>query len=131
MPSGSSVQQFTSPTSPPSTLKGEPGSGILNVVDAETRFGISDITDYHSYFASPRGFVFRARFRNDPEPLRFVFCPLQIDASRLSEADRKRLQMYVDRVKLLVPENHWGALDAKPEYSLVLFGKEDMPSKMG
>lgn len=134
MPSGSSVQRSTlppSPPSPPSMLEREPGPRIYNVIDAEDWFEISEITDYHSYFASPRGFVFRARFRNDSEPIRFVFCPLKIDAKRLSQDARKRLQMFLDSVKLSVPENHWKALDAKPEYSLVVFGEEDMPSKMG
>lgn len=80
---------------------------IHNVIDAETQFGIQYFTRFHSYYFYPRGFVFFARFRNDPEHYHLVFCPLHIDASSLCQGVRQGLQSCLDSVISDVPDKAW------------------------
>ncbi|BCR99761.1 uncharacterized protein AKAW2_50103S [Aspergillus luchuensis] len=134
-PPGFLKQDYTSPPSPPRPPRTlhqgiDRPDGKIYVIDAETDCGIWDITEYHSISRISLGFVFRARFRDDPKPIRLIFCPLRIDATGLHQADRERLQACVDSMKLLVPKEAWEKLRVDPEDGLIVFGEEGTPSKI-
>ncbi|KAL4889176.1 hypothetical protein BDV59DRAFT_187053 [Aspergillus ambiguus] len=96
---------------------------LLDVVEAETRFGISFFRDYRGLLIRDRMtfFLFSACFRQDPNKVHLISCPIYIHAPDLGDSDRQLLELNLEAARAWIPSSHWRYLNVNPSNALRVF----------
>ncbi|RAL09456.1 uncharacterized protein BO97DRAFT_169739 [Aspergillus homomorphus CBS 101889] len=102
------------------------GRKLLNVVKAETEFGISFFEAYRGLVINEYGpyLLFSARLRKSPGKSHIISCPLNVQAGNLEPLDQSILQLNLDNARSMVPESAWRILRVKPSDGLLICQSE-------
>ncbi|KAE8130869.1 hypothetical protein BDV38DRAFT_276429 [Aspergillus pseudotamarii] len=117
----SSGETIALPSPPPRpALPLLPGE-LYDVIEAETKFGISIFTAYRDIRMREQRILFSARFQQTPFKDHIISCPIVICASHLAQNRRESLQRKLNAARELVPNSIWELFKVDQSASLIVF----------